>query len=173
MWLLNQRSETHKSILHFLLFLVEFSNDTSKLPILPTCHFLFRWFFRLTKLNNAFVKVSGRLCTQLKQASTPKSKEPVAGASFWSFLASGFKERPVAFQTRSSSPRSTVQMQINLLLQAIICTLYLVRGRVESGVGGEGVRLDFEEPLPLYTRSVIVERNNGPTMVQHKYPLPW
>lgn len=28
MWVLNQRSETHKSILHFLLFLVEFSNDT-------------------------------------------------------------------------------------------------------------------------------------------------
>ena len=45
MWVLNQRSETHKSILHFLLFLVEFSNDTSKLPILPMCHFLFSLVF--------------------------------------------------------------------------------------------------------------------------------
>ena len=51
----------------------------------------------------------------------------------------------MAFQTQSSSPRSTVQMQINLLLRAIICTLYLVRGSVGSGVGGEGVRLDFEK----------------------------
>ena len=45
MWLLYQRSETHQSTLHFLLFLVEFSNDTSKLSILPMRQFLFSLVF--------------------------------------------------------------------------------------------------------------------------------
>ena len=84
---------------------------------------LFRW----TRLNNAFVKVSGHLCTQQTRALTPKSKEPVVGASCSNFSAFGSKKPLTDFQTRFSFRQSPVEWQRNWLLQATICMLYWVR----------------------------------------------